>query len=401
MNNNLFKSFKHRNFRMYFIAQIISVTGTWLQMTAMPWLVYSITNSPLLLGTVSFLGQIPILLISPFAGAAADHYNKRKILIISQLVLALQALLLAVLTISGKIQIYHLFILAILLGIASAFDMPARQSFIIELVGKDDLMNAIALNSFIINSTRMIGPAVAGILVASFGEGLCFLLNSISFIPVIIILFIIKSTLISHADKSTPISQKLVSGVNYVRNSKDISSLILMISATSAIISFPMVLMPVFVKEVFKLDVKFLGILMSASGIGTLIGALRIASNKSSGNLKKIIFYSAIGFGISVIAFSLSKNIYLTILFIACVGYFMVSQLVSTNTLIQMLVSDDMRGRVMGFYTMAFMGFAPLGSLTAGVLAHKLGAPVTVTIGGTMCLVLSVIIGKKILSINE
>jgi len=400
MNKNLFKSLKHGNFRMYFIAQIISVTGSWLQMTAMPWLIYSMTHSVLLLGTVSFLAQVPILIISPFAGVAADHYNKRKILIISQTILTLQALLLAWLTISGKIQIYHIFILAILMGIASSFDMPARQAFIIDLVGKEDLMNAIALNSFIINSTRMIGPAVAGILVASFSEGLCFLINGISFIPVIIILFIIKTAVINKSDRTISISQKFMSGINYIKNSKDISSLILLISATSAIISFPMILMPVFVKDVFKLDVKFLGILMSASGVGTLMGAIRIASNKSSKYLKNIVIYSAMGFGMSMIAFSFSKNIYLTILFMAFIGYFMVSQLVATNTMIQLLVSDDMRGRVMGFYTMAFMGIAPIGSLAAGVIAHKLSAPAAVAIAGVICLSLSLILRKKILSIN-
>src|SRR3989339_398250 len=210
MNSEIFKSLKHRNFRLFFLGQIISVTGTWLQLTAMPWLVYHITSSTILLGLVGFLSQIPILLIAPFAGAVADRYNRRKILIITQSLAMVQAITLGLLTVSGKVQIWHIFILAVFIGFVNAFDMPTRQIFLHEMVGKEDLTNAITLNSFIFNGARLVGPAIAGILIASFGEGLCFILNGISFLAVIIALLFIKPLSTNYNNNGLSIFQELI-----------------------------------------------------------------------------------------------------------------------------------------------------------------------------------------------
>ncbi|OQW98526.1 MAG: hypothetical protein BWK68_00470 [Elusimicrobia bacterium A5] len=396
MNKSIFKSLRHKNFRLFFIGQAVSMVGSWIQITALPWLVYRLTNSVMLLGLVGFLSQIFVLLFSPIAGAVADHYNKRKLLILTQTLLMLQALILAALTISGKIQISHIIILVTFIGVVFALDMPARQSFLIEMVGKEDLMNAIALNSAIVNASRLIGPAIAGILIAAVGEGYCFLINGISFTYVIFVLFMMTNVSIHPVDKAVSVTKKFFSGFEYVRSSKTISSILFLCAMTGLISAFPLVLMPVFVKDVFHLDASGLGIFMSAIGVGAILGTVKVAARKSTEGLERLIINSAVGFGLVVVAFSLSKNIFFAVLFLILSGYFMILQLASSNTLIQLIISDDMRGRVMGFFTMAFMGFAPIGSLASGFLAHKISAPLTVVIGGVLSVVITLIVGKKI-----
>jgi len=395
-NSDLFRSLRHKNFRLFFIGQAVSMTGSWIQITALPWLVYRLTNSVMLLGLVGFLSQIFVLVFSPIAGAVADHYNKRKLLILTQTLLMLQAIILAALTISGKIQIYHIIILVIFTGVVFALDMPARQAFLIEMVGKEDLMNAIALNSAIVNASRLIGPAVAGILIAAVGEGYCFLFNGISFIYVIGVLFMMTNVSMNPVDKAVSVTKKFFYGFKYVRSSKTISSILFLCAMTGLISAFPMVLMPVFVKDVFHLDASGLGIFMSAIGVGAILGTIKVAVRKNTDGIERLIVHSAIGFGLGVVAFALSKNIYFAVLFLILSGYFMILQMASSNTLIQLITSDDMRGRVMGFFTMAFMGFAPLGSLASGFLAHKISAPLTVVIGGFLSVIITTVIGKKI-----
>ncbi|MDO8735088.1 MAG: MFS transporter [Elusimicrobiota bacterium] len=396
MDKDIFKSLQHKNFRLFFIGQAVSMTGSWMQITALPWLVYRLTNSEVLLGLVGFLSQIFVLVFSAISGAVADHYNKRKLLILTQTLLMLQAIILAALTISGKIQIFHIIILVTFIGVVFALDMPARQAFLIEMVGKEDLMNAIALNSAIVNGSRLIGPAIAGILIATVGEGYCFLLNGISFIYVIVVLFMMTNVSINPVDKAVSVTKKFFAGFEYVRSSKTISSILFLCAMTGLISAFPMVLMPVFVKDVFHLDASGLGIFMSAIGVGAILGTVKVATRKSTEGLERLIVNSAIGFGLGVVAFSLSKNIFFAVSFLILSGYFMILQMASSNTLIQLITSDDMRGRVMGFFTMAFMGFAPIGSLASGFLAHKISAPMTVVIGGFLSVVITIIVGKKI-----
>lgn len=394
------RSLRHKNFRLFFISQTFSMIGSWIQITALPWLIYRLTNSEILLGLVGFLSQIFVLVFSPFAGALADHYNKRKLLILTQTLAMLQAVVLAVLTISGRIQIPHIIILVTLVGIIFAMDMPARQSFLIEMVGREDLMNGIALNSAIVNASRLIGPAIAGILIAAVGEGYCFLINGISFIGVIIVLYFMKNVSYRPADKSVSVRQKFFSGYRYVRNSKNISSILFLCAMTGLVSAFPMVLMPVFVKDVFHLGASGLGIFMSAIGVGAIIGTVKIATRRDVGGMEKLIFTSAIGFGAGVAAFSLSKNVYLAVLFLIFSGYFMIMQLASSNTFIQLTTTDEMRGRVMGFFTMSFMGFAPIGSLISGFLAHKISAPFTVLAGGTLSVIVVLFLRKKVFAKN-
>lgn len=362
----------------------------------MPWLVYRLTNSMVLLGLIGFLSQIPVFLFSPFAGVVADNYERKKLLIVTQSLAMLQAFILGVLTLSGKLQIWHIVVLAAFIGIVNAFDMPTRQSFLFEMVGKDDLMNAIALNSSIFNSARLIGPAIAGVLIASFGEGMCFLLNSISFMAVIIALFLIRPLINHPADNNLSFFQRFNSGLEYIRKSKVISSVLLLLSVTGVISAFPMILMPVFVKEIYKLDATGLGVFMSAIGIGALVGTIGVAYKKTVVGIEKAIIQSTFFFGLFVVAFSISKNIIISVLFLIFVGYFLVSQMALSNTFIQLTIPDDMRGRVMGFYTMAFMGLAPVGCLAAGFFAHKLTAPVTVFLGGILPVLIAVIFRKRI-----
>ena len=372
------------------------MVGSWVQITALPWLVYRLTNSAMLLGLVGFLSQIFVLLFSPIAGAVADHYNKRKLLILTQTLLMLQAIILAALTISGKIQISHIIILVIFTGVVFAMDMPVRQAFLVEMVGKGDLMNAIALNSAIANASRLIGPAIAGILIAAVGEGYCFLINGVSFTGVIIVLYLMKNISLNPVDKDVPVIKKFFSGLEYVRNSKTISSILFLSAMTGLISAFPMVLMPVFVKDVFHLDASGLGIFMSAIGVGAILGTVKVAARKSAEGLERLIVHSAVGFGLGVAAFAVSKNIFFAVLFLILSGYFLISQTASSNTLIQLIIPDALRGRVMGFFTMAFMGFAPIGSLACGFLAHKISAPLTVVIGGVLSVIITLIAGKKI-----
>lgn len=399
MNDSIFRSLRHRNFRLFFIGQAISVIGSWIQITAMPWFVYRITGSALLLGFVGFLSQIFMLVVSPFAGVVVDQYNRRKLVIITQTLAMFQAIILGVLAISGKIQVWHIIVLSSALGFVYAFDIPARQVYLVELVEKEDLMNAIALNSSIVNGARLVGPALAGILIAAVGEGFCFLINGISFLGVIASLFLITD-IPSSVDKKISISEKFYLGIKYIRESKGLFWIMIMISITALTTAFPGVLMPVFVKDIYKMDASGLGLLMSFMGLGALIGTVKIASKKDSGDLERYIMNAMLGTGFCVVVFAVSTNIFITILSLALLGYFTVIQFALSNTLIQLRIPDEMRGRVMGFFIMAFLGFVPLGSLAAGYLTHKLTAPVTVLLGGIIGILSSLLLRKKIIKIE-
>ena len=390
------RSFHHRNYRLFFVGQLTSLIGTWMQTVAQSWLVYRMTDSAALLGLVGFASQIPILLLSPIGGAIADRHVRRRILLITQTTSMLLALLLAILTLTDNIRIWEVFALASLLGVVNAFDVPTRQAFVVEIVTRDDLPNAIALNSSMFNGARIVGPALAGLTVAAVGEGWCFLLNAASFLAVLGALLAmrlpphqpihVKGTVLNHA----------IEGLAYVARSVPIRSLLLLSGMSSLTGMAYVVLMPVFAQDILHGTPMTLGALMSAAGFGALLAALTLAMRPSLKGISTWIANGAFGFGISLSLFAASSNVWLSAFFLVVVGYTMMLQMASSNTLIQSMVPDAYRGRTMAAYSMVFMGMAPFGALLAGLVADALGAPTTVALGGGVCII-SALIFRRIL----
>jgi MFS family permease len=380
--HDLVRSLRHRNFQLFFSGQLISLIGTWMQNIAQAWLVYHLTGSSLLLGVVGFAGQIPIFLFAPIGGLAADRWNRHHVVIGTQVASMILAFILAVLTLFHVVQVWEIVVLAALLGVVNAFDVPARQSFLIEMVVREDLMNAIALNSSMFNGARVIGPAIAGILVARIGEGWCFFANAVSYIAVIIGLLMMKLGPLRTASKDSSPFEHIAEGFRFVRHTKPILALVLLIGLVSLVAVPYSVLMPIFADRVLHRGAHGLGILMGATGIGALLGALTLAIRRGVQGLGRVVGLSAGGFGVSLILFAFSRYFWLSVVLLVPVGYGVMLQMSSSNTLIQAMVPDDLRGRAMAMYTMMFMGMAPVGSLFAGALADKIGAPWTVAIGG-------------------
>jgi MFS family permease len=398
----IFRSLQYRNYRLFFGGQGISLIGTWIQRIAMPWLVYRLTGSAFLLGLVGFAGQIPAFLLAPFAGVLTDRWNRYHILIATQILAMIQALVLAFLFFIGAIELWHIIVLSIFLGLVNAFDMPARQSFVIEMVEKrEDLGNAIALNSSMVNSARLLGPSIAGVLIAATGEGICFLLNGLSYLFVIVSLLMMKVTLRKVKNQDTQVLQGLKEGFSYAFGFAPIRSIILLLGLVSLVGMPYTVLMPVFAKEILHGGAHTFGFLMGASGIGALIGALYLASRKSVLGLGKIIPLSAAIFGCGLIAFSLSRFFLLSLALMLLTGLGMIMQMASSNTILQTIVDDDKRGRVMSFYTMAFIGTAPFGSLLAGGLASSLGAPNTLIIGGVTSVLGAILFARRLSDLKK
>src|SRR5579863_2312448 len=382
---DMVRSLRHRNFQLFFSGQMISLIGTWMQTVAQAWLVYRITGSSLLLGVVGFAGQIPIFLFAPVGGLAADRLNRHRVVIGTQVASMILAFILAALTLLHVVQVWEIVVLAALLGVVNAFDVPARQSFLIEMVVREDLMNAIALNSSMFNGARIIGPAIAGILVARIGEGWCFFANSISYIAVIIGLFLMKVPEHSYrASEASPLAH-ILEGFRFARDTKPIRALLLLLGLVSLVAMPYTVLMPVFADKILHGGARGLGILMGMTGVGALLGALTLASRRGVHGLGRWVAFSCGAFGVSLILFSLSKNFTLSALLLLPVGFFVMLQMSSSNTLIQAMVPDELRGRVMAMYSMMFMGMAPFGALLGGALADRIGAPITVAMGAVAC----------------
>jgi MFS family permease len=393
----VFRSLRYRNYRLFFGGQSLSLIGTWIQRIALPWLVYRLTGSALLLGVIGFAGQIPSFLLVPFAGVITDRYNRYHILIATQVLAMIQALILALLFFTGVIQVWHIVILGIILGCINAFDMPARQAFVVEMVEKRaDLGNAIALNSSMVNGARLIGPSIAGVLIAATGEGICFLLNGLSYIFVIVSLLMMKVAPKKMKTQNTRVIQGLKEGFSYAFGFPPIRSIILLLALVSLMGMPYAVLMPVFAKEILHGGSHTFGFLMGASGIGALIGAFYLASRKSVLGLGKVISLSAALFGLGLVLFSLSRSFPLSMILMFVIGTGMMLQMASCNTILQTLVDDDKRGRVMSFYSMAFIGTAPFGSLIAGGLANSIGAPNTLIIGGLLCIIGAAIFATRL-----
>lgn len=384
---SIFRTLRYRNYRLFFGGQLISLIGTWMQQIAMTWLVYRMTNSALLLGIVGFASQMPTFLLSPFAGVLADRMNRHRIIIITQTLAMVQAGALAVLTLTGNIAVWHIISLSVFLGLVNAFDIPTRQTFVLEMIeNKEDLGNAIALNSSMFNGARLIGPAIAGMLLTVIGEGLCFLLNAISFVAVIVALLAMKLPPQQRTSHTHGVIRGLKEGVTYAFGFAPIKYILMLVALISAMGMPYSVLMPVFAKDILRGGPHTLGFLMGATGVGAMTGALYLASRKTVVGLGRWIAIAAGIFGLGLIGFSFARVLWLSMGLLFVVGFGMMTQMASCNTILQTIAEDDKRGRVMSFYTMAFMGMAPLGSLLAGSLASTIGAPYTLFISGVICI---------------
>jgi len=382
-----FRSLGYRNFRLFFAGQSISLLGTWIQRIATPWLVYDLTHSVFLLGLVGFVGQVPVFLVSPFAGVLTDRANRYRILIATQVLAMVQAAILAALVLSDSITIPQILLLSGFLGCVNAFDIPARQSFIIQMVEKkEDLGNAIALNSSMVNGARLIGPSVAGMLIATTGEGICFLLNALSYVFVIVSLLLMKIHVKEKIKENTSILAELKNGISYAFGNAPIRHILLLLSLVSFMGMPYSVLMPAFAKEVLGGEAHTFGFLMGASGMGALSGAFYLASRKSASGLEKVIPLAAGVFGLGLVMLSFCRFLPVSLILMVVVGLGMMLMMASSNTMLQNIVDDGMRGRVMSFFAVAIMGIAPFGSLVAGSMARHIGVPHTLLIGGICCI---------------
>jgi MFS family permease len=396
------RALRHRNYRLFFIGQGVSLIGTWMQTIAAGWLVFRLTHSEFMLGLLAFSGQIPTFLLSPFAGVLGDRMNRRRILIVAQVASMLQAFMLAGLTITGVIQVWHILLLAFLLGVTNAFEMPSRQAFVIEMVDdKSDLGNAIALNSGLFNGSRFIGPAVAGIVVAVAGEGVCFMLNGISYFAAIIAFILMRIPGRETSGPKTRLFSELKEGLLYSFGFRPIRDLIATVALMSLVaMSFP-VLLPIFASRILHGGSYTYGFLVASTGAGALAGVAFLAMRKNVLGLGRIISVALMLFGLGLVVFSFSNSAVLSICILAPVGFAMISTMASCNTMVQTIVDEDKRGRVMSFYVMAFMGAAPLGSLLAGSVSSVIGAPYTVCIGGILCILGGIVFAFRLPALRK
>ncbi len=383
----IFRALRHKNYRYFFTGQLVSLIGSWMQSIALSWLIFRLTNSSQKLGTVNFCNQLPVLLFAVWGGVVADHFNRRKILIITQFSCMVLAGLLATITLTDYIKVWHLYIFALALGITQAFDIPARQSIIVELVGKEDLSNAIILNSSMFNGARLVGPAIAGLVIDWIGEGWCFAANSLSYIAVLVGLLAMK--IIPHSRKSTieTPTQGLKDGFNFIIHSFPTTALLLMLGAVSMLAAPQVVLMPAVTKQILHGQANTMGYLLAMSGIGAFVGALLLALRKKAQGMEKLIAFAMTTCGFCFIFFGNSTTRWISMLLMVPIGFCLMAQMASSNTLIQNLVPDYLRGRVMSFHAMMFMGGAPVGALLSGYLAERIGIPLTFTAAGA-CMIL-------------
>ncbi len=396
------RAFRHRNYRLFFTGQGMSLIGTWMQQIAMSWLVYRLTGSAALLGLVGFIAMAPMFFVTTVAGVFVDRWNRRRLLLITNLFAMIQATILGVLTLTGCIAVWHIFVLGFCLGFVNAFDMPTRQSFVIDMVErKQDLNNAIALNSAMFNGARLIGPALAGLTVAAFGEGISFLINGLSFLAIIVALLAMKiKPRVSKVAASRPF-EGFKEGYRYVFGFLPIRYCILILALMSLIGMQHSTLMPVFAKDILHGGAHTLGFLVSASGVGALLSALYFASRKSVVGLERFASIALGLFGCVNMVFSFSRSQTLSLFAMVVSGAGMMTVLLTCNTIIQTVVEEDKRGRVMSFHAMAAVGTVPFGSLIAGTLAARLGAPHAVLISAGCCLVGSLFFARKVPSLRS
>jgi MFS family permease len=398
----IFRALKYRNYRLFFIGQGISLVGTWMQQVALSWLVYRLTGSALMLGVINFASQIPTFFLTPFAGVLADRYNRHHMLVLTQSLSMIQALILSVLVLTNTITIWQVVALGIFIGFVNACDIPVRQSFTVEMIeNEEDLGNAIALNSSLFNLARLIGPSIGGILIGLFGEGVCFLLNGISFLAVILSLLAMNIDSQPRARNNNHIFIELKEGFQYAFGFAPIKYILMLLGLISFMGVPYQVLMPVFAKDIFHGGPHTLGFLLAMVGLGALMGAMFLAARKTTMGLGRVIVMAAVVFGVGLICFSLSRVLWLSFVFTFVCGFGIMVHMASSNTILQTIVEDDKRGRIMSFYAMSFMGTAPFGSLLAGTLASKIGAPNAVLIGGICCLLGAIIFSRQLPLLRE
>jgi MFS family permease len=384
----MLRAFAYPNYRLFFGGQIVSLIGSWISMTATSWLVYRLTGSAMALGVVGFAGQIPGFLLGPFAGALLDRWDRHRVLVVTQTFSMVQSFALAYLTFTGHITVPAIIALNAVQGLVNAFDMPARQAFLTTMISdREDLANAIALNSSMFNAARLVGPSIAGVIIATAGEAWCFLIDAVSYMAVIVALVAMKDVRRRNRPPTHPgVVEHLLEGWRYVFGFRPIRSLMLQL-AWLCLVAMPFsVLMPVFADEILSGGPYTLGFLMTASGVGALSGALWLAARKSVVGLGRVILVNTVVFGAGLMGFALSRWLPVSLIFMTIVGFGMMVQMASTNTVIQTIVDEEKRGRVMSFYTMAFLGTAPFGSLLAGWLSTRIGAPHTVLLSGVLCI---------------
>ncbi|MCM3879864.1 MAG: MFS transporter [Vicinamibacterales bacterium] len=383
----MLRAFSYRNYRLFFGGQILSLVGSWISITATSWLVYRLTGSAFMLGVVGFAGQIPGFVMGPFAGAYLDRWNRHRVLVTTQTISMVQSFILAVLTLTGHITVEAIIVLNAVQGVVNAFDMPTRQTFLVTMISdRDDLANAIAMNSSMFNAARLVGPSVAGIIIAASGEGMCFLIDGVSYLAVIVALLSMKGLQLPlQPSHHASVTAQFVEGWRYVFGFRPIRSLMALL-AFICLIGIPFsVLMPVFATDVLGGGPNTLGVLMTAVGFGALSGALWLASRRSVIGLGRIILVSTIVFSTGLVMFSFSRALWLSAGTLAVTGCGMMVMMASANTVIQTIADEGMRGRVMSFYTMSFLGTTPFGSLIAGALSARIGAPHTVLLSGVLC----------------
>jgi MFS family permease len=397
----MLRALGHRNYRIYFFCMLASFVGTWMQGVAQAWLVYRLTRSPWLLGLAGFVGQAPVLFFGPLGGVLADRHSRRKIIILTQIVSMFQALALGWLTLTGMVSVEWVVALALLLGVINAFDLPARQSFMIELVGREDLMNAIALNSSMINGARIVGPALAGVLVATLGEGLCFLTNGVSFLFIIAGLFALQ---IKRENVERPQGSALANlkeGFEFVRDARAVRAVLMLVGAVSLFGLPYLVLMPVFADQILGGGPQSLGILMSAAGAGAMLGALTLAARRESRGLGRVVALCVVAFSVMLVLFSISRNLILSTALLIPTGFAVMLQLSASNTLLQMMSPDHLRGRMMSFYSVSLIGTIPFGNLMAGAVAARLGAPETLALGAVICFAGAIIFSRVLRTLKS
>lgn len=381
------RAFRHRNFRLFYLGQAISLIGTWIQQIALSWLVYRTTGSGFLLGLVTFCSQIPMLLFVPLAGLLSDRYDRRRLMIAAYALAAAQALTLGMLTLSGTIRTWQILLLGFLYGVIMAFETPARQSLISQMVNsRDDLPNAIALNSVLMNSGRLIGPSIAGLLLVFISEGWCFLINSVSFFAIIASTTMMRLPQRKPVNTHKSLSHDLAVAARYAWQTRPIRLFLLLVALISLTASPYTVLMPIFARDVFGGDAHTLGFLVGSAGLGAVIGTAFLTTRPNVFELSKLVPFTSATAGVALMLVGLSKIYWLSLVFMACLGFGIIVTAASVNMMLQTIVDEDKRGRIISFYAMAFLGMAPVGGLIAGSLAGQLGAPATAMIDGACCL---------------
>jgi MFS family permease len=387
-----FRALRHRNYQFFIGGQIVSLSGTWMQTVAQSWLVYRMTHSEMLQGTAWFCSQIAVFALGPLGGLAADRFSRHRLVVVTQTLMMLQAFSIAVLTLTGRVQIWQILALSVVLGAINAFDIPGRQSLLIQMTSKEDLLSAISLNSAVFNAARGVGPAIAGFLVAALGEGVCFLLNGISFLAVIGGLLAMK--LPPFEKKAVDSSwNHLVDGFQYVWHHRSVRRLLVTLAASTLANSPVLVLAPFFADQVFHRGSRGLGFLMAAMGIGAVVGTLSLARRTQVSGLPRVIVYSVLLLGAANIAFGASQWFTVSLAFMFLIGYSLMRQLAAANTTIQTMIPDEYRGRTMAFYSMSVVGLAPFGSLGAGALASHIGPRLTMVLGGVLVMVAGSVFG--------